>query len=149
MNFNSAGLRIGSATLSTSVNVGESIYNYGRGTLHTDQTFWGTFPATSRLIFTGGATFSHDAPPFPSTYRTYTFGESWRASRAFNFVSSLTYTHDYAQAFHFGRPIFSAAFNVRVVRKNGTGIEIGAILPFGGVGNMDRQSAFNLRFFHE
>jgi hypothetical protein len=148
-NFNSAGLRVGSATVSTSVDVAESIYNYGRGTLHTSQTFWGTFPATARLIFTGGATFSHDAPPFPATYRTYTVGGTWRASHAFNLVSSLTYTHDYAQAFQFGRPIFSAAFNVRLIRRNGTGVEIGAILPFGGVGNMERQSAFNLRFFRE
>jgi hypothetical protein len=149
LNFNSAGLRLGNATLSTSVAAGESIYNYGRATLHTSQTFWGTFPATSRLIFTGGATFTHDAPPYPSTYRTYTFGGTWRASRAFNLVSSLTYTHDYAQAFQFGRPIFSAAFNVRLIRKNGTGIEVGAILPFGGLGNMERQSVFNLRFFRE
>jgi hypothetical protein len=147
--FNSWGLRLGSATLSTSVDAGESIYNYGRGTLHTSQTFWGTFPATPKLIFTGGATFTHDSPPYPSTYRTYTIGGTWRASHAFNLVSSLTYTHDYAQAFQFGRPIFSAAFNVRVIRKNGTGIEAGAILPFGGLGNMDRQSAFSLRFFRE
>lgn len=149
LNFNSAGLRLGSATLSTSVDIGESIYNYGRGTLHTSQTFWGTFPTTTRLIFTGGATFTHDAPPYPSTYRTYTAGATWRASHAFNLVSSLTYTHDYAQAFQIGRPIFSAAFNVRVIRKNGTGIEVGTILPFGGIGDMERQSAFNLRFFKE
>jgi hypothetical protein len=149
IDFNSAGLRVGGATLSTSVSVGESLYNYGRGTLHSSQTFWGTFPATPKLIFSGGATFTHDAPPYPSTFRTYTIGGTWRASHAFNLVSSLTYTHDYAQAFQIGRPIFSAAFNVRVIRKNGTGVEVGAILPFGGVGNLDRQSAFNLRFFKE
>lgn len=149
VNFNSAGVRLGSSTLSTSVDLGESFYNYGRATLHSSQTFWGTFPANSHLVFSGGATFTHDAPPFPSTFRTYTMGGTWRASRSFNLVSSLTYTHDYAQAFDFGRPIFSAAFNVRVVRRNGTGIEVGAILPFGGAGNMERQSAFNLRFFKQ
>ena len=149
LNFNSAGLRLWKATFSTSGGAGESFYNYGRATLHTSETFWGTLPANSRLIFSGGATFAHDAPPYPATYRTYTLGGTWRASRAFNFVSSLTYTHDYAQAFQFGRPVFSAAFNVRVVRKNGNGVEIGAILPFGGLGNMNRQSAFNLRFVRE
>ena len=149
LNFNSAGVRLGRATLSTSVDLGESFYDYGRATLHSSQTFWGTFPFSSHLIFSGGATFTHDAPPYPSTFRTYTLGGTWRASRAFNLVSSLTYTHDYAQAFQYGRPIFSAAFNVRVVRRNGTGIEMGAILPFGGLGNMERQSAFNLRFFRE
>ena len=149
LNFNSASVRLGTASISTSVNLGESLYTYGRGTLSSSQTFWGTFPATSHLLFSGGATFAHDAPPFPSTSRTYTLGTTWRASRAFNLVSSLTYAHDYGQAFGFGRPLFSAAFNVRVIRKNGTGVEVGAILPFGGVGDMNRQSAFNLRFVRE
>lgn len=149
LNLNSASLRIGSASISTSVDAGESLYGYGRATLHTSQTFWGTMSATPRLILNGGATFAHDAPPFASTYRTYTLGAAWRASRAFNFVSSLTYTHDFGQYFNVGRPEFSAAFNVRVIRKNGTGFEIGAIVPFGRVGNMDRQSAFNLRFVRE
>ena len=149
LTFNSAALRIGSASLSTSVDAGESLYGYGRATLHSSQTFWGTMPATPRLILSGGATFTHDAPPFPSTYRTYTLGGAWRASRAFNFVSSLTYTHDFGQRFNFGRPEYSAAFNVRIIRKNGTGLEIGAIVPFGRTGTMDRQSAFNLRFVRE
>jgi hypothetical protein len=149
LNFNSAGVRLGSATLSTSVDLGESVYTYGRGTLHSSQTFWGTLPATLRLILSGGATFSHDAPPFPATYRTYTFGATWRASRTFNLVSSLTYTHDYAQAYTVGRPQYSAAFNVRVLRKNGTGVEVGTIVPFGGVGDMNRQAALNVRFIHE
>jgi hypothetical protein len=149
LNFNSAGVRVGRATLSTSVDVAESVYNYGRGTLNTSQTVWGTFPATSRLIFSGGATFAHEAPPYPATFRTYTMGATWRASRAFNLVSSLTYTHDFAQEFQYGRPIFSAAFNARIIRKNGTGVEVGAIVPFGGLGNMERQAAFNLRFVRE
>lgn len=149
LNFNSAALRIGAASISTSVDAGESLYGYGRATLHTAQTFWGTMSATPRLVLNGGATFAHDAPPFPSTYRTYTLGAAWRASRAFNFVSSLTYTHDFGQYFNVGRPEYSAAFNVRIIRKNGTGIEIGAIVPFGRAGNMDRQSAFNLRFVRE
>jgi hypothetical protein len=71
---------------------------------------------------------------------------TWRASDAFNLVSSLTYAHDYGQAFGVGRPLFSAAFDVRLRRRNGTGIEIGSILPFGGAGNMNRQAVLNLRF---
>lgn len=149
LSFNSASLRIGAATISTSVDLGESVYDYGRGTLHSSQTFWGSLPATARLILSGGATFTHDAPPFPATYRTYTLGAAWRAGRAFNLVSSLTYAHDYAQAYAVGRPQYSAAVNVRLFRKNGSGVEVGAIVPFGGVGDMNRQAAFNLRFIHE
>ena len=71
---------------------------------------------------------------------------TWRASDAFNLVSSLTYAHDYGQAFGVGRPQFSAAFDVRFRRRNGTGLEIGTIVPFGGVGDMNRQAVLNVRF---
>jgi hypothetical protein len=145
--INSASLRMGSASLSNSVSLGESFYNYGRATLATSDTLWGTFPLSQRLLFSGGATFSHEAPPFPSTDRTYTLGSTWKASRVFNLVSSITYAHDYQQAFNFGRPEFIAAFDVRVIRRNGTGVEVGTLIPFGAVGNMYRQSGFNLRFF--
>jgi hypothetical protein len=98
------------------------------------------------LQVTGGVTFSHDAPPFPSTFRTYTAGFAWKASEAFNLVSSFTYAHDFGQTFGNGRPQYSAAFDVRFRRRNGTGLEIGTIAPFGGVGNMNRQAVLNLRF---
>jgi hypothetical protein len=149
VNFNSASLHVGGASLSTSVSAGESLYDYGRATLATSQTLWATVPVAPKFTLSGGATFSHTAPPFPSTFRTYTLGETWRASRAFNLVSSLTYTHDFDQAFDIGRPQFSAAFDVRIIRRNGTGFEVGTILPFGGVGDMDRQAAFNVRFIRQ
>lgn len=147
--FNSAGVRFGRATLSTSIDAGETFYNYGRATLSTSQTFWGTFPLNSHHVFSGGATFSHVSPPYPSTARTYTLGDAWSASRTFNLVSSLTYTHDSQQAFGYGRPEFSAAFDLRAFRRNGTGFELGALIPFGGVGNMNRQAGLNLRFLRQ
>jgi len=146
LHIDTASLRVGAASLTSSLDLGESLYSYRRGTLASSATLWGTFPVTARLLFNGGATFSHNAPPFPATYRTYTLGTTWRASDAFNLVTSLSYTHDFGQAFGSGRPQFTAAFDVRVKRKNGTGIEVGTLLPFGGVGNMNRQAVLNLRF---
>jgi hypothetical protein len=146
VHVDSASLRVGAATLTSAFDLGESIYDYGRGTLASSATLWGSLPTTARLLLSGGATFSHDAPPFPSTYRTYTFGGTWRASDAFNLVTSLNYTHDYGQAFGAGRPQYTAAFDVRFKRKNGTGFEVGTLLPFGRVGNMNRQAVLNLRF---
>lgn len=145
VHFDTATVHVGSSSLSASVDLGENVYDYGRGTLASSATLWGTFPATRRLQFTAGATFSHNAPPFPSTFRTYNVGYTWKASDAFNLVSSLTYTHDYGQVFGFGRPLFSAAFDVLVRRKNGRGIEVGALVPFGGLGNKNRQAGLNLR----
>lgn len=146
LHFDTQTAHLGRASLSGSFDVGESVYDYGRGTLSSTAGVWSTFPVDPHLQLNGGATFSHDAPPFPSTYRTYTGGFTWKASRAFGLVWSLTYAHDFGQAFGSGRPQFSAAFDVQVRRRNGTGIEIGAILPFGGVGDMNRQAALNLRF---
>ena len=147
LHLDTASLRLGAASLSASGDLGEALYNYGRATLASDVTFWSTLPVNPHLQFSGGATFAHAAPPFPSTYRTYTLGETWRASDAFSLVGSLSYTHDYAQIFGQGRPEYSAAFDVRFRRRNHTGIEIGAVAPFGGVGNMNRQGVLNFRFF--
>lgn len=146
MHFDTATLRTGAASLSAAFDVGENVYNYGRGTLASSATVWGNLAVTHGFLLNGGVTFSHDAPPFPSTYRTYTLGSTWKASEAFNLVSSITYAHDFGQAFGVGRPAFSAAFDVRVMRRNRTGIEVGALLPFGGVGDMNRQAGLNLRF---
>jgi hypothetical protein len=147
LHFDTATLHAGTATFSGSVDLGESLYNYGRGTLASTLSAWSNLPVNRHLTWNGGVTFSHDAPPFPSTYRTYVLGSTWKASDAFNLVSSLTYTHDYGQAFGTGRPMFGAAFDVRVRRRNGTGIEVGALLPFGGAGDMHHQAGLNLRFF--
>ena len=148
LHFDTQTAHVGRASFSGSVDLGESVYDYGRGTLASTAGAWSTFPVDTHLQLNGGVTFSHEAPPFPSTYRTYTAGFTWKASRAFGLVSSLTYAHDYGQAFGSGRPQFSAAFDVQVRRRNGTGVEIGAILPFGGVGDMNRQAVLNLRFLH-
>jgi hypothetical protein len=147
LHVDTAALRLGVSNITSSVDLGESLYDYGRGTLASSATLWGTFPVTGRLLFNGGATFSHNAPPFPSTYRTYTLGATWRASDAFNFVTSLNYAHDFGQSFGNGRPEYTAAFDIRVKRKDGRGIEVGTLLPFGRVGNFDRQAVLNLRFF--
>lgn len=147
VHVDSATLHLGPASFSASADAGESLYDYGRATLATDLNLWSTLPVDAHLQLNAGTGFSHDAPPFPSTLRTYTAGMTWRASGAFNLVSSLAYAHDYGQLFGIGRPSFSAAFDVRIRRKNGTGVEIGSIVPFGGVGNRYRATVFNLRFF--
>lgn len=147
LHFDTATVHLGAASLSSAIDLGESIYNYGRGTLASSFSTWGNLPVNRHLMWNGGVTFSHDAPPFPSTYRTYVLGSTWKASDAFNLVSSLTYTHDFGQGYGTGRPMFGAAFDVRVRRRNGTGIEVGALLPFGGAGDMHRQAGLNLRFF--
>lgn len=146
MHFDTASARLGRASLAGSFDLGESLYDYGRASLASAAGVWSNVPVNAHLDLTGGMNFSHDAPPFPSTTRTYTAGMTWRASDAFNLVSSLTYAHDYGQAFGVGRPLFSAAFDVRFRRRNGTGLEIGTILPFGGAGDMNRQAVLNLRF---
>lgn len=146
LHFDTATVRFGPSTISSSADIGESVYNYGRGTLSSDLSFWSTFPASPHLQFNGGATFAHNAPPYPATSRTYTVGSTWRASAAFNLVSSLTYTNDFQQSIGNGRPQFEAAFDVRFRRKNGMGIEIGSILPFG-LGNLNNAAAFNFRIF--
>ncbi len=138
---------LGALSLSASGDLGEAFYNYGRATLASDMTLWSSLPVNRRLQFTGGATFSHNAPPFPATFRTYTLGNVWRASDAFNLVTSVNYTHDFGQIFGYGRPQWTAALDVTFRRRNHTGIEIGAVEPFGGVGSMYRQSGFNIRFF--
>jgi hypothetical protein len=146
VHVDSAGLRVGSSSLTSSFDLGESLYDYGRGTLSSSATLWFTLPLTSRMLVSGGATFSHNAPPYPATYRTYTLGTTWHASDAFNLVTSLNYTHDFGQTFGSGRPQYTAAFDVRVKRKNGAGLEVGTLIPFGGVGDMNRQAVLNLRF---
>ena len=144
--LDTASVSIGRASLFGSFDLGESFYDYGRATLSSDASVHTTIPVDRHLQLNGGVGFSHDAPPFPSTQRTYTGGFTWKASEAFNLVSSLTYAHDFGQSFGSGRPEFAAAFDVRFRRKNGTGLEIGAIVPFGGVGDMNRQAVLNVRF---
>jgi len=146
VHFDTATIALARATFSASFDLGETLYDYGRATLSSGAAVWSTVPVNRRLQFNGGMNFSHEAPPFPSTYRTYTAGVAWHAGDAFNLVSSLTYAHDFAQSFGAGRPQFSAALDVRIRRKSGRGVEIGTILPFGGVGNMNRQAVFNVRF---
>lgn len=146
LHFDTASVRVGRSTLSSSADIGESWYDYGRATLATGVSFWDTYVANRKLQLNAGATFAHDAPPFPSSYRTYVVGSTWKASSAFSLISSLTYAHDYAQYFGVGRPEFSAAFDVRFRRKNGMGIEAGSIIPFG-TGDLYHAGGFNLRFF--
>lgn len=147
VHLDTSSLRLGASSLSASGDLGEALYDYGRATLASTASFWGNFPATYRLQFNAGAAFSHNAGPFAATLRTYSAGTTWKSSEAFNLVASLNYTHDFGQYFGFGRPEFSAAFDVRVRRRNHTGIEVGVVAPFGGVGNMYRQGALNARFF--
>jgi hypothetical protein len=146
IHVDSATLRIGGATLSSSADLGESLYNSGGGTLASSLTLWGSYPAGPRLLFNAGASFVHDAPPFPSTLRTYSLGMSLKQSQRLNVVTSLQRTNDYGQARGFGRPQYAAAFDVTIRRKDGRGVEIGAILPFGAAGNMYRAQVLNLRF---
>lgn len=146
LHFDTATIGLGRSALFGSFDLGESFYDYGRATLASAAALHATVPVNLHLLLNGGVSFSHDAPPFSSTYRTYSGGFTWKASEAFNLVSSLTYTHDFAQSFGNGRPQFAAAFDLRVRRRNGTGLEIGTILPFGGVGNMNRQAVLNVRF---
>jgi len=132
-------------TLSASADVGETVYGYGRGAIASDLSFWSTLPVTSKFQLDGGASFAHAAPLFASTSRTYTVGEIYNPGPFFALTSSLQYTNDFGQAFNSGRPQFSAAFDVAVRRRNGTGIEVGAILPFGRVGNFHNAAGLNLR----
>lgn len=145
VHFDTATLHLARSAVFGSFDLGESLYDYGRATLASAAGIHTTIPVNAHLQLDGGVNFSHDAPPFPSTYRTYAGGFTWKASEAFNLVSSLTYTHDFGQAPRNGRPQFAAAFDVRLRRRNGTGLEIGTILPFGGVGDMDRQAVLNVR----
>jgi hypothetical protein len=146
VHFDTATVRLHGATIAGSFDLGESIYDYGRASLSSAAGVWSTIPVNARVQMTGGVSFSHNAPPFPATTRTYTAGLTWKASDAFNWVSSLTYAHDFGQAFGVGRPQYSAAFDVSFRRRNGTGLEIGTIVPFGGVGDMNRQAVLNVRF---
>lgn len=146
LHFDTAGVRFGRSSIAGSFDLGEALYDYGRASLASAAGLQGTLPVNAHVQMTGGANFTHNAPPFPATTRTYSAGLTWKASSAFNLVSSLTYDHDFGQAFGVGRPQFSAAFDVRFRRPNGTGLEIGTIVPFGGVGDMNRQAAFNVRF---
>lgn len=146
VHFDTATVRAGSSTFFGSFDLGESFYDYGQATLASAAAIHTTIPVNNRLQLDSGVTFTHDAPPFPATTRTYSGGFTWKASEAFNLVSTLTYTHDFGQSFGNGRPQYAAAFDVRFRRRNGTGLEIGAIAPFGGVGDMNRQAVLNVRF---
>jgi hypothetical protein len=146
LHFDTATVHLRSASFSGSFDLGESLYDYGRATLASAAGASSTIPVNVHLQLNAAVNFTHEAPPFPGTTRTYSAGMTWQASDAFRLVSSLTYAHDADQAFGIGRPQFSAAFDVSVRRRNGRGLEIGAIVPFGGVGNMNRQAVFNVRF---
>lgn len=147
VHLDTATAHVGAASLSGSFDLGEAFYDYGRATIDSTSSFWGTYPMNSHALWSGGMTFSHNAPPYPSTYRTYNLGVTWKTTDAFNLVTSLQYNHDFGQEYDYGRPEFSAAFDVRVKRRDGRGYEIGTILPFGGVGNLSRQAVLNFRFF--
>jgi hypothetical protein len=146
LHFDTATVHLARSSIAGSFDLGESLYDYGRASLASAAGLWSTIPVNAHVEVTGGMDFSHEAPPFPGTTRTYTAGMTWRAGDSFNLVSSLTYAHDYGQRFDAGRPQYSAAFDVRFRRRNGTGFEIGTIVPFGGVGDMNRQAVLNLRF---
>jgi hypothetical protein len=146
VHFDTATVRAGGSALSGTFDLGEAFYSYGRATLSSDAGLRETTPVNPHLQFDASVFFFHSAPPFPGTLRTYNAGMTWHASKWFNFVSSLTYAHDYGQSFGVGRPQYSASFDIAFRRKNNTGLEIGTIVPFGGVGNMNRQAVLNLRF---
>lgn len=146
LHFDTATVNLGRSSLAGSFDLGETLYNYGRATLASDAGLRSTIPVNYRLQFNASVQFSHEAPPLPATSRTYTGGLTWHASKWFNLVSSLSYAHDFDQAFGKGRPQYSASFDVTIRRKNGTGFEIGTIVPFGGVGNMNKQAVLNVRF---
>lgn len=146
LHFDTASVRLGRSSIAGSFDLGEAMYDYGRASLASAAGLQGTLPVNAHVQMTGALSFTHDAPPFPATTRTYTAGLTWKASNAFNLVSSLTYAHDFGQSYGVGRPEFSAAFDVRFRRRNGTGLEIGTIVPFGGVGDMNRQAVLNVRF---
>jgi hypothetical protein len=146
LHFDTATVRAGGSTLSGSFDLGEAFYNYGRATLSSDAGVRATMPVNPHLQFDASSFFFHAAPPFPGTSRTYSAGMTWHASKWFNLVSSLTYAHDFGQSFGVGRPQYSASFDVAFRRKNDTGLEVGTIVPFGGVGNMNRQAVLNVRF---
>lgn len=146
LHFDTASVHLGRSSFAGSFDLGESLYSYGRATLASAAGVLGTMPVDTHLQFNADVRFSHEAPPFPGTTRTYTGGFTWHASNAFSLVSSLTYAHDFGQGFGVGRPQYSAAFDVTVRRKNGTGIEVGTIVPFGRVGDMNRQAVLNVRF---
>lgn len=146
VHVDAATLHVGPATLATSADIGETVYGYGRGTLASTLSFWATRAAGAHVSFDAGASFSHNAPPFPSTYRTYVAGLTFQPSRFLGIVSSLTYARDVPQYAGFGRAQFALAFDIRVRRKrDGRGIEIGTILPFGSVGRLRNAAVFNLR----
>lgn len=146
MHLDLAALHIGPASLTTSADLGQTWYGDGYSSTASDLAFWMNLPVNRRLLLTGNVAFSHDAPPFAATLRTYSGGMTWRASRSFRFIGSLTYADDAGQRYGVGRPQFSTALDVLVMRRNGTGLEAGAIVPFGRLGNFSRATVLNLRF---
>ncbi|MDQ2872792.1 MAG: hypothetical protein M3R35_06655, partial [Candidatus Eremiobacteraeota bacterium] len=146
VHVDAATLHLGRATLDTSADLGETVYDYGRGTLASALSFWATRPTGAHLSLSAGASFNHNAPPFPTTYRTYVVQAAFTPRETLSIVSSLTYDRDVPQYRGFGRAQFAAAFDIRVRRKkDGRGIEIGTIVPFGAFGRLRNAAAFNLR----
>lgn len=141
-------LHLGLATLSTSSDLGETIYNYGRGTLATTLSFFAARPAGPHASFSAGATFNHNAPPFPSTYRTYSLGTTYNPNQLLGIVASINYDRDVPQYLNFGRPEYTLGLDLRIRRKKDLrGIETGIVLPFGAVGQFHNVAGFNIRFF--
>ena len=146
LHFDLAALHLGPAAFTTSADLGETWYGDGFATTASDLGIWANLPVNRRLLLTGNVAFSHNAPPFAATLRTYSGGMTWHASDAFRFIGSLTYANDAGQTYGYGRPQFSAAIDMLALRRNGTGIDVGAIVPFGTLGNFSRATVLNLRY---
>jgi hypothetical protein len=86
------------------------------------------------LLPNGGAYYGPAAYTGTSTQRTYQMTAQYDPSQAFGTTVGLAYAHDFPQYYMFGRPQYTASFDLRIRVMRTHVVEIGDSIPFGGLG---------------
>jgi hypothetical protein len=152
------------STLTANWNLLDSRYDYNRFRSYSDLSFDLSRQATRRLLlnlsadFTqfgdslfsssfiypdyghplllpnGGAYYGPAAYTGTSTQRTYQAIVQYDPSQAAGATVGLAYAHDFPQYYMFGRPEYTASFDLRIRVMRTHIVEIGDSIPFGGLG---------------
>ncbi len=86
------------------------------------------------LLPNGSAYYGPAADTGTSTQRTYQVMAQYDPTQAFGTTIGLAYAHDFPQYYMFGRPEYTASFDVRIRVMRTHIVEIGDSIPFGGLG---------------
>ncbi|MDQ2680730.1 MAG: hypothetical protein M3Y21_06895 [Candidatus Eremiobacteraeota bacterium] len=170
LHLSSASVQILKTSLSSSFDLSDSLYAYGRDNVASTLGLWATRAVGRKLFLTANATFAHygdllrtnqrafyplvtnyttgDGSIYPgyaaydgaSIYRSYFGSLNYQATPRFTVYTSLAYANDFPQYRGYGRMQYVGTIDLHIMRKRGGTIEFGRIEPFGWAGQRYRGS---------